>query len=232
MKQKKYGILLLCLLSLTVQAESYTGKIGNKLKVKFSLENKDGQVSGFYYYERVGVDIELVGRQNGKSLELYELDYKKDTVATISATVSKRGMSGFWTNAATKKCYPLTLQSTKDSIRSLPLTINGIYVDKSCSLNLRIYRSKGEYVFKLMSAKQTWSGKVNFSRDEDLYVILKGIEWAESDSEGKGESNFDVDCLVGDEELIIQNAGNAMNFYVKLPDCVEKYIHLKKEYMH
>jgi hypothetical protein len=37
-----------------------------------------------------------------------------------------------------------------------------------------------------------------------------------------------IDGLFSEKEITIQNYGNAMNYYVKLDDCGEKYIHFNK----
>ena len=57
-----------------------------------------------------------------------------------------------------------------------------------------------------------------YKNDNVLILLLKKIE----------KRKVSIDAYYSPEKITIQNYGNAMNYYVKLYDCGEKYIHFKK----
>ncbi|MFD2562873.1 hypothetical protein [Aquimarina rubra] len=230
-----------------VSLGNYKGKIGTNLDVVFHLENENGNVSGFYYYEKTGIDISIRGHIKKDTLIAYELDFKNDTTAIIKGTIRRSGIHGKWMNSKTNKGYPLTLDIIKDKVQPLPKTIEGKYYDEMCGLTLSLFKSKGAYFYKYSSSERNLKGKVRFIRGDELYINLENIEYAEDyfdvslaedDPEKSkeydrlkkiGKRKIGVECLYTAEEILIQNYGNAMNYYVKLYDCGEKYIHLKKQ---
>lgn len=125
--------------------------------------------------------------------------------------------------------------------------IEGTYYDEMCGLTLMISKAQGEYYYEYISDERKVDGKVHLSTNEDQYFILENMEYAEDyfdislaeDNEEKqkeydrlkkiGKRQVGIDCYYDDEEIVIQNYGNAMNYYVKLYDCGEKYIHLIKQ---
>ncbi len=225
---------------------NYSGKIGDKLNVEFHIENLNGSISGFYYYEKIGIDIKIIGRQHEQTLNLYELDFKNDTIAFLNGTITDSIISGVWINAMSKKSYPLLLNETRNKLKPLPPDIAGKYIDSNCNLILKISKVKGEYYYIYTSTQRTLKGKVTFSRGSENYLILQGIEYSEDyfdvalpeenelsrqyeELRKRGERNVGIDCYLDSDELIIQNYGNAMAYYVKLGECDEKYIHLIKQ---
>jgi len=226
---------------------NYKGKIGSKLNIKFHLDNDNGNVSGFYFYEKIGVDINVIGNLKGNDLVSYELDYKNDTIAIIKGTINKNGINGKWINYKSKIEYPLTLEKKDIEITRLPKNIIGKYHNDICNLTLSFSKLKGEYYYNYKSTERNLKGKVLFSREDDLYISLSEIEFAEDyfdislpeedlektkeyeELKRIGKRYIGVDCYYSPEELIIQNYGNAMSYYVKLSDCGEKYIEFKKQ---
>lgn len=226
---------------------NYKGKIGTYLNIKFHLENENGNVSGFYFYEKFGVDINVIGTIKENKLTLYELNYKNDTIAIIKGTIDKYGIYGKWINYKNKIEHPLTLEKKEIEITRIPNNIIGEYHNDVCNLTLSFSKLKGEYYYNYKSTERNLKGKVVFSREDDLYITLSEIEFAEDyfdislpeeDLEKEkeyeelkriGERYIGVDCYYSPEELIIQNYGNAMSYYVKLSDCGEKYIHFKRQ---
>ena len=81
--------------------------------------------------------------------------------------------------------------------------------------------------------------KINEEKN-GYYITLESIEW--SDYRGMIEYDDDgdeidkelrlpigIDGILYEDEIVIQNSGNSMNYYVKLGECDLKYIHLIKE---
>ncbi|MCG9791207.1 hypothetical protein [Flavobacterium algicola] len=226
---------------------NYIGKIGKNLNVSFHLDNYDGKVLGFYYYKEKGIDISIRGRLKENNLVVYELDYKNDTTAVIKGSTDKYGIKGIWINFKSKKEYPLILEKKDIKITRLPKNIIGEYHNDICNLTLSITKLKGEYFYNYNSTERNLKGKVTFLREEDLYINLSEIEFAEDyfdislpeedlekskkyeELKKVGKRYIGVECYYSPEELTIQNYGNAMNYYVKLSDCGEKYIRFKKQ---
>ncbi len=224
---------------------NFTGKLGSKIEVVFSLKNKSGKLSGFYYYEHVGLEIKLAGDViNGKAT-IYELDDQNVKKAKITGTFAQGGFNGKWESLSSKKVYPIQLIPTSKTIPTLPINLIGNYQvdeDDKCALSITISKSKGGYHYHFKSATRNLNGKVTFSRslDENLvYVDFHGIEWDEDsgdvtkNDDGESSSENDnlptvVQGLLSDGEILIQNTGNAMNRYVKIGECDLKYIHLKR----
>lgn len=230
------------------QAINYNGKIGKNLDVYFHMSNDNGNLTGFYFYRKTGIDIEITGNIKEDNLTIYELNYKKDTTAVIKGKMANSQITGKWISATSNKEYPIVLQKTTQQIPPLPNTIEGKYFNEYCDLLLTFSKSKGEYSYGYKSNKRSITGKVNFYRDvNELYINLTNIEYAEDyfdielpEEDPEKEKEFErlkqigkrtmgVDCYFTPDEITIQNYGNAMNYYVKLYDCGEKYIHFKRQ---
>ena len=230
-----------------ILGENYKGKIGTSLEVSFHIDNDAGTLSGFYFYEKTGIDIDVIGTLKEDKVTLYELDYKKDTVAIITAVVNRSSIIGKWMSTNTKREYAFWVKQTDTVITPLPSNIIGSYYNDICDLTLSFSKSKGEYYYKYTSPKRNLDGKISFYRGEDIYINLANIEYAEDyfdielfeeDEEKekeyeklkeKGKRRVGVECYFSPDELTIQNYGNAMNYYVKLYDCGEKYIHFQRQ---
>lgn len=226
--------------------KTFIGTLNNKIDVVFSLKNTNGKITGFYYYGKIGVEIKLTGSITDGNVLLYELDYQNIKKAKITGQVLKSIFSGQWEDLSTRKHFPIQLKETSKSIPPLPRAIAGTYKlnkETGCNLTIEISKSKGAYSYHFKSRTRTLKGKVTFIRsleEKVVYINFNGIEWEDNrgdisrdgpDDEPK-ETEYlptSVEGLLSDDEIIIQNYGNAMNSYTKLGECSdEKYIHLKK----
>lgn len=228
--------------NLNAVTNNYIGNINKKLDVVFSLTQNGTKIKGFYYYEKVGVNISLTGEITGDKIMLNELNEQGKIVAVITLKLQPGKVSGTWQNVANKKTLTIALQKTSKQIPQLPAQVLGDYNfknDSGCRITLSITKSNAGYHFYYYTAKRKLKGKVTFARslEENLvYINLHGIEWAEDSGDVTDEDKIAPDRvlptvvqgLLGDGEITIQNTGNAMNYYVKLSDCDEKYIHLKR----
>lgn len=135
-----------------------------------------------------------------------------------------------------------TLQMKDDEQKSSVFftdIIIGNYVVKNetsaphtCDLNIHITQLNGNYFYELKSKNRTINGELNLQMDaksQNTYLTFKGIEWEYYDDRYSDTSPTSIEALLKDNEITIQNYGNAMNDYLKLGDCIYKYIVLDKE---
>jgi hypothetical protein len=140
---------------------------------------------------------------------------------------------------------PYSKVATQNSVKYL-FDITGDYLlqsdDTSCKIELNIKSNNNEFTYQLKTNTRQLHGDVMITPNEKrdgYYITLKNIEW----SEYEGAVNFDEDAIQEQEDIVlprevqgvlyeneitIQNTGNAMNYYVKFGECDLKYIHLLK----
>lgn len=150
-------------------------------------------------------------------------------------------------NNESTKDFKIDLQ--EKVITDLPERIEGIYKhvgteygSKPCNLTLTITKKNGQYYYNLKSDLRNLNGKVSLYRsleENETSIMLEGIEWAEyrgeisnEDDENYQEKELELPIGINgsfvENEITIQNYGNSMNYYLKLNDCGEKFIRLKK----
>jgi hypothetical protein len=89
-----------------VTYESYRGTLGT-YPIQLHYTNKNGAVSGNYFYEKVGSPISLTGNIKGQVVKLTaEINNKKET---FTLTSSDQKLSGTWVMKAAGKSLPVTL---------------------------------------------------------------------------------------------------------------------------
>ena len=217
--------------------KNYRGFINNKLEVVFHLEIKKDIISGFYYYENIGIDIKLKGKIINDTYEIYEFDYKNNKSAFIKGKSNNSFFTGEWKSLSTKKIFPIELKEIEFNVISLPESICGKYQSDEeqggCPMDLFISNNKGDLNYILTIVNESYKGKISISRELEIentkiYIRLEGIKWAEYKGDISNNKSIDEDiqgCPVGIEgllnenEIIIQNYGNAMNYYVKFKEC-------------
>jgi len=228
------------------ETTNYVGDINKNLKVVFSLTRNDNKIKGYYFYDKIGVNIPLNGEVVDGNIILREISEQNKVVAKLMLKVAGHKLIGSWQNLSNNKLLSVNLEQTNKSIPQLPATVLGDYVVKDgegCKITLSITKSNSGYHFYYNSGERKIKGSVTFGRsliDNLVYINLNGITWAEDSGDvaqmddQKQTSSEDselptvVQGLLTDKEIVIQNTGNAMNYYVKLGDCDLKYIHLKK----
>jgi len=126
---------------------------------------------------------------------------------------------------------------------SIPDSLAGKYVSDGCFLEIDIIKDKGEYRYIMQTGEKKYNGSIRFSSESEmgeqrLWVILQDFQWAEykgnlMDVEDPDEvpslDMWGLDLYYDKGELTFQNYGNAMNYYVKMNECDQKYIRLIKE---
>ena len=130
------------------------------------------------------------------------------------------------------------------------IDILGKWENEKCSLSFQIFKKRNQYNYIFKSEKREISDTLEITQeDRVIYLNFKGIEWFENKGE-LGPEYFEEtsDSLIQEKEevlpigitalfdskeknFVIQNYGNAMNYYTKLEEGCEKYIYFyKKEY--
>ena len=108
----------------------------------------------------------------------------------------------------------------------------------NCFIELTLFEKNKKIWFRLKTDKRNIIGKAKISKDDGLYYVTLPIEYSEYEGDISKNSKtinlpkskpFGIQFMYDNKELVLQNSGNAMNYYVKFGECEEKYVHLKKK---
>lgn len=134
--------------------------------------------------------------------------------------------------------------------RKPTLVVEGLYKSEmldgeteSCDLSVRITKIKGRYRYVFHIGKTVKKGKVQLSAADgpgDKIITFEGITWAEYEGDVSNVKDEDrpvamklpagITGLISKKDgITIQNSGNALNYYVQIAGCGQKYIHLVKQ---
>ncbi len=135
-----------------------------------------------------------------------------------------------------------------DAKDEILIEIVGIYevesesaIKEGCDLKVEITKVKSTYYYTLTSAIREKSAELSVDKIEnsdELALILNEIQWSEykGDISNEKESKekelkipVGINATFLNNEIIIQNYGNDMNYYVQLGECSEKYIRLVRK---
>ncbi|QNK64198.1 hypothetical protein H7F33_06845 [Pedobacter sp. PAMC26386] len=138
---------------------------------------------------------------------------------------------------------------SRKTVDSLP-DISGLYQSASgkegisaCDLSVKITKIKGQYFYQFNIAGEILKGKVTLRKtpgEKEMSIVFEGIKWAEYEGDVSSDTTDNVSpnpqpkLPVGvagsllNGEIIIQNYGNAMNYYVVFTACGEKFITLTR----
>ena len=149
----------------------------------------------------------------------------------------------------TKKETPVVLSGVKTKPSAVSdkhdLDISGNYgqtdsTDKSGPISVTIWKSPTGYRYKLTNDQKHYTGKVKVEKDADQRtgIIFVGIRYAEyegnvsqlDDHAERPQPKLPVGVggLLNGDTILIQNYGNAMNYYVQFGGCDAKFISLIK----
>ena len=128
-----------------------------------------------------------------------------------------------------------------DSMENSDESIEGRYrnsEETACELLLDIFKSGDGYSYKFQIEDRLYEGNISISIvGDEKYVILEGIPWVknigpisngEDPDDVEGYPAYGIDLYWNDHEMVLQNYGNAMNYYVKL-ECDDKFIRFVKD---
>ncbi len=240
-----FGNYIFIPLNNTLQNYVYINK---DIELADSLTNNIVYVDTVIKEKNLVLTVENLITRRNESIDI-EITSENDEYPFYDSLTVKNETLVIWING---KQQLLDLKNINDSKNEMSEetqfdNIEGTYYDEMCGLTLMISKAQGEYYYEYISDERKVDGKVRLSTNEDQYFILENMEYAEDyfdvslaeDNEEKqkeydrlkkiGKRQVGIDCYYDDEEIVIQNYGNAMNYYVKLYDCGEKYIHLIKQ---
>nr|WP_157536329.1 hypothetical protein [Mucilaginibacter sp. L294] len=132
---------------------------------------------------------------------------------------------------------------------STPVIVQGYYEsramegeDDSCDISATIQKAGNKYYYKLEAAGKTYRGILKVMKgdhNQERHIIFSGIKWALNEGDVShlkdDESPEPLPLPIGiagvlsNNEIKIQNSGNAMNHYIQLDACDMKYIRMVKQ---
>lgn len=237
--------------------KNFEGTIGEEF-VYLHLKKRSGELEGFYFSKKQGEDIMVRGSIDGSdgTINLGAWNQEEGYTIQIKGQIKGESFSGGWTDRRTNEKKPVKLKESKVELTPSD-EIVGIYTTESewddladlcdCPMRLKIEEEAGKYIYTLRISQIQYRGDVSLSReidhdnDETIYITLDGIPWAEwlgniahiEDEEDMPElmeiSGVDGVWDSNRNSIMIQNTGNAMNYYVKLKECDCKYIYLSRK---
>jgi hypothetical protein len=131
-------------------------------------------------------------------------------------------------------------EGSLSGIEGTYVVINEKEESEKCMMTITIEKAHKGYNYRFKTDSRSLNGKLTVEADKIEHgynITLEGIEWSEYEGEldEEGEPKQELELPVGisgviqENQIIIQNYGNSMNYYVKLPDCGKKYIVLQKQ---
>jgi hypothetical protein len=135
------------------------------------------------------------------------------------------------------------IQPSKTKIEGVYEVVNEPNEVEKCAITITIEKVGPQYIYKFKSDSRSLEGKVSLKVNEEkdgFYITFEGIQWSEYEGElvmGEDgdyypkedlENPVGINGLIKENQIMIQNYGNSMNYYVQLSDCGKKYIFLKK----
>ncbi|WP_299628292.1 hypothetical protein [uncultured Tenacibaculum sp.] len=115
----------------------------------------------------------------------------------------------------------------------------GYWKNETSNLSFKLFFKENQLHYTFTSPKRTFSNTAEITQNN--LIIFKGFEWSEyaggSIDDGESEEEKEDPPLptkIGttinfeSNEFVIQNYGNAMNYYTKIEEASEKYVTFKR----
>ena len=134
-----------------------------------------------------------------------------------------------------------TIKITKNSFRN-PVKerlVQGVWKNETSNLSFKLFFKENQLHYTFTSPKRTFSNTAEITQNN--LIIFKGFEWSEyaGGAIDNGESEEEkedpplptkIGATINFEsnEFVIQNYGNAMNYYTKIEEASEKYVTFKR----
>lgn len=111
--------------------------------------------------------------------------------------------------------------------------------DGGCPISVIIWKSPTGYRYKLTNDQKHYAGKIKLEKDvQSIGIVFEGIPYSEyegdvsqlDDNAERPQPKLPVGVrgLLNGDTILIQNYGNAMNYYVQFGGCDAKFISLIK----
>ncbi len=213
-----------------------TGKMGENMLITMDLiKRRDsltqkGSLNGSYYYEKVGMPINLYGDiSDSGTFEMKEVNSKGEETGNFKGRfINENEIEGTWTNPKNKKQYPFSLKAIDNDVVNLTFSE---YHNRKCRLRDEVAGSTRKDTLKaedttcctidiamvLLSGKDKVSEKINKALVRNL-LSLTGGERAEGSIEQLLHSIDNCsggDVMEGDYSISIEsNEGNILSMSV------------------
>lgn len=105
--------------------------------------------------------------------------------------------------------------------------LEGIYKNTSCKISIRLRATKQGFSYHLITPKRNVMGTALISHHNKQYTVQ--LKDANMDEPSELRSNNYISFSLSEDTITLQNTGNAMNYYVQLQECDEKYIVMVKQ---
>ncbi len=94
-----------------IWSKSFDGLIDGKYQIYMRLNNKNGTLSGYYFYKSAGKDLQLRGKisENGE-VHVKEINSKDKTTGIFTGELKKNLFKGTWENADRTKKFSFSLE--------------------------------------------------------------------------------------------------------------------------
>ncbi len=196
-------------------------------------EMKNGKFHG--KYENKGPGWYILGYyKEGMAHGKWDVQDHTEREIQYFVNAKKHGVWEFYSDKELYKIqtYENDVLMSEQKIYPIIGTYKNVEAD-NCSITLVIKKNVNDFVYVLNVNGENYEGKVSILNE---MFVLEGIPWVSNhgDIQGKdlplgvGEPTFGIEFVREEGKLLLQNNGNAMNYYQKL-NCDEKYITLERE---
>ncbi len=190
----------------------FKGKIGENLSITMHLHKTDTTLSGYYYYDKVGLPLELEGnvKENG-SFRLEERDkYYEKTGLFKGKFVSNDKLDGKWIHPKTKKELDFSATVHTDGVAQFT---SEIYDKEDCS-------NREKY---LKNPRDVYEARYTDTICSTMHIELLKLKTEDAKIDDKINKRLLKSALYHGEKSDIQSYLNS------LKDLVEEYDFLETE---
>lgn len=185
--------------------KTFAGKIDNKYGIHLKIQAEDGEISGTYFYDNVGIDLRLRGSlASDSTLLLEEFDEKSNQTGTWKGKLLNGSkLTGDWAKPDGSKAKPFMLLVTSDSYDAFKRDIsdekyasfNGTYYnapefDSESNSDESYTRAFGQVTIKYLDNNEFDFAIETADLDDDCEGYIKGVAQIKPDGSivysGKG----------------------------------------------
>lgn len=210
--------------------KKYDGTINGQFPIEFLLINwGDGQLMGYYSYNKIGKDIELDGELNlNETFTIQEYANGKNTGTFVGSLENLKHITGNWISPDSTSIMPFELNERKfvpdlnqwagawhyNHIKDDGILIIGNVVDGSFDFALKVYRN-GHFAYKIDRANfekavATSVSKTSYSEENCQLTFTRNHKHIRIDQEGiNAACGFGARANVDgnyDDEIILQDS--------------------------
>lgn len=175
------------------------GTIGKNLSVTMNLTKRDSAMRGDYYYDKVGIQLELSGQiSSSNEITLSETNEKQEeTGKFVGKFTSTETFEGIWTNPKTNKSFTFKLKEVRNNIAIISF--------ENYNTGNEIGSSRNIDLIKISLENNSLSEKINKSimqniGGEDVEEILN--REMNTDSEYYFKEEIEVEVVTNEADIL------------------------------